>query len=294
MKKLKISKAFLRIKAPAKLNLSLNIFPKKLPSGFYPIKFLNCQVTLFDEIILLEKDKGIEVECDNKQVPKGKANLAYKAAKTLQDKLAKKRGIKIFLKKRIPIAAGLGGGSADAAATLLGLNKLWNLKLTKNELLKIGDKIGKDVCYSLIGGLAEVSGSGEKIKRLLFAMPKLPVVIVTPEKSKPSTAWAYQNVDIKKIGRNEDKLKKLIAAIKKKNLPAIAKNLHNDFEYSIPKAYNEVSKIKKLMVTTGCLGTILAGSGFSVFGVYKNEQTAKKAYQFLKHKFNQVFLTKIL
>jgi len=285
----------LKILAPAKINLNINIFPKKLKNGLFPVKMLMSQLELSDEIILEEKEDGLEVKCFNNQVPKGKENLVFQAAKILKEKFKIKKGIKIILKKKIPIKAGLGGGSSDAAATILGLKKIWNLQLTKEELINLASKIGKDVCYSVLGGTALITNVQENVKKLPFLMPKLPVIVITPFFTKPSTAWAYQNLDLKRIGKNEKKLDRLISAIQERNLKKIGQNLHNDFEYSIGKKFPEILKIKKALLKNEAEGAILAGAGLSVFGIYEDKKKAKNAFEKLKDQYSQyqVFLTRI-
>lgn len=279
----------IRIKAPAKLNLNLHVFPLIAEESYHFIKSLNCSLTLCDEIVLEEKDKGIEIICSHSQVPSSKENLCYQA--TLQFKNYSQKGVKMKIIKNIPISAGLGGGSSDAAAVLRGLNKFWGLGLSEKVLLEMAQKIGMDVCYCLIGGVCLVSGFGEKIKKLNLKMPKIPVVIVVPQKQKPSTAWAYRNLDSKRIGKNESKLERLIQAIKVKNIEGIAKNLHNDFGYSIAKIYPEVSLAKRELLKSGSLKAMFCGSGFSVFGIFADEMSARKAYDKLKKKFENIFLT---
>lgn len=284
----------LKILAPAKIDLNIHLNPCQLPSGLFPVKMLKCQAELSDEIVLQEREREIKVEVDTSQVPKGQENLIFRAAKLLKEKFEIKKGVKIILKKKIPVKVGLGGGSADAAATLLGLNKLWGLKLNQSQLLKLAAKIGKDVCYSVIGGTALMAGQQENVKKLPFSLPKLPMVIVVPGATKPSTEWAYQNVDLKRIGAHEEKLERLIFAIKKNDLVGLGQNLHNDFEYSVGKKFPEIWVIEDSLLKSGALGAILAGAGLSVLGVYQDEKTARLACEKLKNQYHQVFLTRIL
>lgn len=274
----------MKIKAPAKLNLSLNIFPKKRTDGLYPVKFLNCQLELADEIEIQSSNKSQVVSSPKLDE---KSNLVYRAIHLLP----KKKGVKIHIKKKIPIKAGLGGGSSDAAAVLNYLNRAWRLNLASGQLLKISQKLGMDVCYCLIGGLCLVEGAGEKIKKLEFSLLKLAIIIIVPQETKPSTAWAYQSLDLKKIGQNEEKLTKLIQGIKAKNIQKMAESLHNDFEYSISTAYPIVARIKKELLKTGALNAMLCGSGLAVFGIYENKKIAHEAYNELERQYQEVFLT---
>lgn len=279
----------MKIKAPAKLNLSLNIFPQKRVDGLYRVKFLNCQLELADEIEF-KPSEGVEVVCAHPELKEEKDNLVYQAVYLLPNK----RGVKIFLRKRIPIRSGLGGGSSDAAAVINYLNRVWRLKLSPEELLEIGKNLGMDVVYCLIGGLCLVRGAGEKVRKLDFPLPKIPLIIVIPEVAKPSTKWAYQNLDLKKIGQKREKLGRLLEAIKKRDIKEIGKNLHNDFEYSINKKFPIIEKIKNDLKNQGALQAMLCGSGLSVMGIFENKMVAREAYNKLKKKFEKVFLTETI
>lgn len=282
------------VSAPAKLNFNLRLLPQKLVNDYYEVRFLNHQAVLSDEITLEAIPRGITLLCDDKKTPLGEKNLAYQTAKAIQEKFPDRGGIKIILEKKIPVASGLGGGSADAAAVINGLDKLWELNLQEKEKLEIAQNLGMDVCYCVIGGTCLVTGGGEKIKKLSSQMPPMSILIVSPDFNKPSTAWAYQQIDPERIGRNLLKLDSLIVAIKEKNIVAIAKNLYNDFEEPIFTAYPEVKKIKEKMLKTGALGALLAGSGLSVFGIYQEENAAQKAAEFFRTDYQKVFVTETL
>lgn len=275
----------MKIKAPAKLNLSLNIFPQKRIDGLYRVKFLNCQLKLADEIEIQPSNKKIEVICSPKL--NQKSNLVFKAIRLLVNP----KDILIKIKKNIPIKAGFAGGSADAAAVLNYLNQAWGLNLSPIQLAIIGQNLGMDVVYCLKGGLCLIEGVGEKVRRLNLSLPRLPILIINQAEQKPSSGWAYQNLDLPKIGRHEDKLEKLIQAIKEKNIQKISANLHNDFEYSVPKAYPAVKQIKKELLDNGALNAMLCGSGLAVFGIYENKKLAVSAYNKLKKQYRQIFLT---
>lgn len=283
------------VHAPAKLNLNLHIFPKEKPTDYFPVRFINCQIDLFDEIVLERQKNKIEVFCDDKEVPLGEENLCFKAASILKKKIRDDMfGVRIFIKKKIPIKSGLGGGSVDGAQTLKGLIQLWNLKLTPKDIFKLALNLGTDVYYCLVGGVCEVGGIGEKVRKLNMIMPKIPVVVVTPEEKKPSTRWTYKNLDLTKIGKHSYKVEKLVEAIKANEIEKIAKNLHNDFEYSITKFYPIVNLIEQELLKSGALTAMLCGSGLSVFGIYKDKILAQKALNKLKGRFKKVILSQTL
>ena len=182
----------MKVKAYAKLNLNLHLLPKKMASGLYPVKFINCQINLFD---ILEIKKG-------KEFPLEEDNLIHKAAKLLGV------GAEVKLQKNIPMLGGLAGGSSDGAETLKALIKLYKLKVNDTQLNKYADKLGKDVCYCIKGGLCEVGGDGTKIKKLSYKLPRLYLTIIYPKDIKPSTGFMYQSLDKNKLGLNLDKLKR--------------------------------------------------------------------------------------
>lgn len=291
------------VKTPAKINLNLHVFPKINKNRLHEVKLVNCQINLFDEISLINQTKKIEVSCQHENICqcakndfcRGQKNLIIKTGEILKKYYGRPDlGAEIFVKKHIPPGIGLGGGSANAAAVLQALNKLWKLKLKQNKLLKLAPKLGSDVAYCLVGGLCLVEDTGEKIKKLGFSMPKMWLVIIAPEKEKPSTSWAYKNLDVNKIGKNKNQTTKLIRAIKQNKIKAIVNNLHNDFETLIFKSFPLCFKIKKDFLKMGALNVILAGAGLGMIGFFKNKNEAKKAFAKLEKKYKKAFLCQTL
>lgn len=281
-------------KAFAKLNFNLHVLPKLLPNGYHQIKCLNLEADLNDIIALTEIPKGIILTCDDPNLAVDETNLAYRAADLIIKKFHPQCGTKIILKKRIPVAGGLGGGSADGAAVILSLNKLWNLDLSDQKKIDLAKKLGLDVCYSVIGGVCKISGAGEIVEPLNFSFPGINMIIVSPEAQKPSTAWAYKLLDQSRVGQNLDKLDKIIKALKEKNLQGITDNLHNDFELPIIREFPEIAKIKDKMRENKALNTLLAGSGLSVFGIFDTEKSAKTAFENLKKEYPKTFICKTI
>ena len=165
------------------------------------------------------------------------------------------------------------------------------LKISNKKYFEFADKLGRDVFYNLIGGLCEVKGDGNIVKKLNFNLPRLWLVIIIPNQVKSSTEYMYKNIDLEKVGENMDKITKLKTAIKNKNIEEIFKNLHNDFEFSVEKLFPIVVKIKDDLLLNNAKKTILAGSGISVVGFYKSKIDAKKAYDKLKNVYNNILLT---
>lgn len=278
------------LKAPAKINLGLSIL-KKLSSGYHEVKFIFQQVSLFDRIHLQEIEQDeIKVYCNDKTVPLNEVNTVYQAALLLKKVIKIKKGVVIKIDKKIPVAAGLGGGSSDAAQTLIGLNKIWNLGLNTQELIKFGLKIGMDVAYQLVGGTKLATHLGEKIQSLPKT-PKMNLLLSNPNQAV-STKWAYTHVDYSQIGQKQ--FKEMIKAIKEGNIKKIAQNLHNDFEFWVPNFYPAVLKIKKLMLKNGALGATMSGSGPTVFGIFEKKSVALKAYAVLKKDFPKTYLVQNL
>jgi 4-diphosphocytidyl-2-C-methyl-D-erythritol kinase len=258
------------LKAHAKLNLSLNILPEIGNDGYYRVKFLNTGISIFDAVNIQRLDKKViqinEMRIDNKK------NIAYKAAELMFENYDLPGGVSIDIKKSIPSRAGLGGGSTDAAAVINGLSTLFNLNLSNDQLLSIAKKIGMDVCYCVIGGLCEIGGVGEKVNRLPLEPPDLHLLVATPPVKKPSTSWAYSLIKQGETGRCTKKMDRLIRAVRNKDPDGIASNIHNDFEKSVQKNFPITADLKTSMIENGAMNAILAGSGLSVFGIFKKEQ----------------------
>jgi 4-diphosphocytidyl-2-C-methyl-D-erythritol kinase len=264
--------------AYAKLNLSLDVI-KKLPSNYHEIDFVMQEIGLHDIIKLKKIDKGIRIK-SNLDICPVKENTAYKAAKIIIEKFNITSGVKITIEKNIPLTAGLGGGSSDAAAVIKGMNKLFEIKMSEKEKIEIASEIGMDVPFFIIGGTAHVTGMGEKINRI-YPLPKNIYFVLAKPNFNVSTKYAYENLDYEKTGK-QLKTNTMISIIKEKDINKIANNLHNDFEYSICKQYPLINEIKKKMIDNGALNALMSGSGSSVFGVTKNKNITKEVYYSLK------------
>ncbi|HEB31372.1 MAG TPA: 4-(cytidine 5'-diphospho)-2-C-methyl-D-erythritol kinase [Spirochaetes bacterium] len=258
------------LKAHAKLNLSLNILPELGKGGYYRVKFLNTGISIFDSVTIHRLKRQIvrinEIRIDNEE------NIAYRAAKLMFDKFDLPGGVSIDITKSIPARAGLGGGSTDAAAVINGFSTLFDLRLGNAERLALARKIGMDVCYCVTGGLCEIGGVGETVKRLPLKPPDLHLLIATPHVKKPSTSWAYSTIKSGETGKYTEKMDNLIRAIREKNPYKIVSNIHNDFEKPVQRDYPVTGDLKKLMIENGAMNALLAGSGLSVFGIFKKEQ----------------------
>ena len=274
------------LKAPAKINLFLDIVGT-LPNGYHEIKSVMQTVDLFDYVKVQKSDK-ISVKCDKLNLEEEK-NIAYKAAKLFFDTAKIDSGAEIVIDKRIPMQAGMAGGSADAAAVLSGLNKIFEEPFSLEELCEIGAKCGADVPFSIIGGTMMAEGIGEK----LSPIPEFPdcwLVIVKPEISM-STPESYKYYDEHGLSSLEHpSADSFISAIEENELSAISGNLYNVLEHTVEDPV--IGNIKNEMLSFGALGSMMTGSGTAVFGIFDSVQTAVKAKNALSEKFGSVFLSR--
>jgi 4-diphosphocytidyl-2-C-methyl-D-erythritol kinase len=256
-------------KAFAKLNLNLHILPDLLPNGFHEVHFLNCEIDLHDDLSFEFQSREIEVISDVALQVEKEQNLIYKAAMALKKKIGDNAlGAKIILQKNIPIKAGLGGGSSDAAATLRGLTQLWRVTLNDQNLLEIAEKIGKDVPYSLQGGLCEVKGDGNQIIPLSYILPELWLIIIFPPEEKPSTGWMYSQLDHTQIGKNLQVVEEMKTALKSSDKSKFLHTIFNDFEVMVYEKFPRVQDVKDDLNIAGAEKVLLAGSGLSVVGFF--------------------------
>jgi len=273
----------INLKAYAKLNLSLNLLPERGNNGFFKVYFINTQVSLYD-IITLKTLPINEIKINEDKIKKND-NIAFKAAKLIYKIYKIKNGIYIDILKNIPIKAGLGGGSSDAAAVINGLDMLHNLNIGKDEKIKLAKRLGMDVCYCIIGGLCNIKGIGDTIESIPYKIPELNILLAIPHLKKSSTGWAYSIINENQIGKKIKMFYKLIDGIKTQNLAKIVCNLHNDFEEPINHYYPFTKLLRKCMIENGALNAMLAGSGLSVFGVFKDKKQIHRAKESLEDTF---------
>jgi 4-diphosphocytidyl-2-C-methyl-D-erythritol kinase len=260
------------LKAPAKINLFLEITGKR-PDGYHDIESIMQTVSLYDEISAEETRNGeISVECDDNNIPSGSGNIAYKAAKALKERFGIQKGVKIRIKKEIPLGAGLGGGSSDAGAVIKALLRVWNIKSSKEELEKIAAKIGADVAFFLTCGTALCKGIGE-IVTPLKSIRKMPLVLVNPRFGVP-TAAVYKKVKFPLTNqRRINKIKTLIESGSFNGDNASGACFNRLEEFVFPD-YPEIEKIRNLLAQLGCAG-IMSGSGATVFGIFGSQSQSE-------------------
>jgi len=286
----------IKVAAYAKFDLAIHIEPKKKADGYYPVHYIDCQLSLADKLSFEPKDRDIEIVCDHPEVPKGRDNFIWKVADLLRSKINKnKLAAKITLTKNIPIKAGFGGGSSDAAATLVGLCKLWKIKLTDNLAENLAKDLGKDFYYSIYGRVSEVIGDGKdyKVVPIGACLPQFWLVILVPKEDKPSTGWIYEYLKAKNIGHSFGKIAKLKEAILKHNKTGILANLSNDFEKDVSSYFPVIDDMKENLNRLGALSAIMAGAGLSVVGFFDSQKKAQSAKESLEQKYRQVLVTNI-
>lgn len=267
------------LKALAKINLGLDVTGKR-EDGYHEVRMIMQTIHLYDRVeIKKTKSPAIRVETNLYYLPVNEDNLVYRAAKLMKDEFKIKEGVRIVLQKFIPVAAGLAGGSSDAAAVLVGMNRIFQLGLKQDRLMEIGLKLGADVPFCIMRGTALAEGIGEVLTPLP-PMPKCPVLIAKPGVSV-STKFVYENLRINEYTKHPD-IDKIAEAIKKKNLKDVASGMGNILEtVTIPK-YPVIDEIKSMMIENGALNAMMSGSGPTVFGLFQGEKDVRRAYDALK------------
>lgn len=280
----------LLVKAPAKINLSLDVLHKR-PDGYHEVEMIMTTIDLADrlELSLLDKNE-IQIVSHNRFVPDDDRNLAYQAAQLLKDRFNVKQGVMIAIEKTIPVAAGLAGGSSDAAAALRGLNKLWNLGLSLDELASLGSEIGSDVSFCVYGGTALATGRGEIVSQL--PVPPTCWVILAKPFIGVSTADVYRRLDLTKM--KHPHTDGMIEAIKKKNYAQVCENVGNVLEEVTLNLYPEVAQIKEQMKRFGADAVLMSGSGPTVFSLVQHDSRMHRIYNGLRGFCDQVFAVRIL
>jgi len=278
------------VKAYAKVNLGLDVI-KRLPNGYHQVKMIMQTVGIWDELTLERAEEGIVLTTDSCGIPTDGSNLICKAARLMKDKYGIREGVRIHLRKNIPVAAGMAGGSTDAAAAMRGMNSLFGLGVGQEELMEEAVSIGADVPYCLMGGTALAEGIGERLTELP-PVPELPLLVAKPE-INVSTKFVYEHLDAAGIASHPD-IDAMAEAIRKQDITGIVTNMGNVLETVTVPAYPVINEIKLRMYKLGAEGSLMSGSGPTVFGVFRDEESAMCAYEKMKQEglAKQVFLTR--
>ena len=286
MKKIKMT-------APAKLNICLEVV-KKYDNGFHEIRSIMLKSqNLYDDVVVEfdENSEDIVIECDNPEVPTDEKNICWKIAQKYFEKIDKKIGVKIIVAKKIPMLAGLGGGSSDGASVLLALNEYFEGILSIDELIKIASEVGKDIPFFLQDALAAyVSGAGEKVESI-FNFPTIPILVVNP-KEEISTPWAYGELDKRQWFMDDSERKNLALAMKKNHhiLDDIVKYVYNDFSFVAQEQCPAIGEIQNAMKAFGARAVSISGKGPTVFGVFESIEDLKRIKKNLQKYYPDFFI----
>jgi 4-diphosphocytidyl-2-C-methyl-D-erythritol kinase len=283
----------LTLLAPAKINLHLEILGDR-SDGYHELVMIMQTLDLSDRVRLQRTNhRGITIDCDHPAVPKDQKNLAYKAAALLQSKFQIAQGVNIAIDKFIPVEAGLAGGSTDGAAVLVGLNQLWELGLTSNELEILGAQLGSDVPFCVRGGTAIATGRGEQLDSITDLSEPF-VLLAKYNHISVSTPWAYQTyrqhyhgqylsgLDAIQARTHQVHAGDLVQAIEAQNIAAIGGHLYNDLEKVVLPAYPAVQALRDVMANLSPLGAMMSGSGPTIFGLFPTKTSALEAEMQLK------------
>ncbi len=304
----------MKLKSYAKINLTLKIDGLR-PDGFHELESIMQNVSLFDEISLMPLEKGIEISCSDPLIPSDERNICYKAARLIQDKNKIKTGVRIHIIKNIPSEAGLGGGSSNAAAVLAGLNRMWKLELSKQQLMEYAAELGSDVAFFIVGGTALCRGRGEQVQSIKYKVKNGEKFVLIKPEVAVSTKWAYEEWDRQQaeaerpqaVGRRRkaegDRQKRVdgqktdYECIGGKDSalicdPVMAKawpEYFNDFQSVVVTKHPEIQTSVDDLIKAGCDFAQMSGSGSAVFGIVSKE-SAETVLQMIKASYKKAFL----
>ena len=280
----------IRLKARAKINLGLDVLRKR-EDGYHDVRMVMQTIGIYDRLIITRiPEEDIRIKSNLFFLPVNENNLIYKAAKLLKDRFGFAGGVEIDLNKFIPVSAGLAGGSTDAASTLFGINRLFDLGLSTKDLMELGVSIGADVPYCVMRGTALAEGIGEK----LTALPPLPRcwILIAKPPINVSTKLVYESLDMNGVDRHPD-MDGLIDAIERQDINGVCSLMGNVLENVTVPLYPVIESIKNDMMDNGAINAMMSGSGPTVFGIFPDEETILKCQAFLKKKgeARQVYIT---
>lgn len=280
----------IRLKALAKINLGLDVLRRR-EDGYHEVRMIMQTLRMYDRITLRKmKEPGIQLKTNLFYVPENENNLAYRAAKILSDEFELEQGVFIDLQKFIPVAAGMAGGSSDAAAVLYGMNRMFRLKLSKRQLMERGVAIGADVPYCIMRGTVLAEGIGEELTPLP-PMPACKVLVAKPPVSV-STKFVYEHLELDKVDRHPQ-IDCIMDGLREGDLHKVAANMGNILENVTVPHYPVIAEIREEMMRLGALNAMMSGSGPTVFGLFEDEELAEHACQKLREGSlaKQVYLT---
>lgn len=275
------------LSASGKINLTLDVLNKR-PDGYHNVEMVMQSISLCDEIVLTETSGEITVKSNSPFVPEDMRNIAMRAAHLVKDTFGISKGIDIKIVKNIPIAAGLAGGSTDCAAVLIGLNKLWDLNLTQDQLIKMGAALGADVPFCIVGGTSIARGIGEELT-VLPPVKDMWFVLVKPD-VYVSTADVYRDLELDKI-KHRPNLKGVIKALHERDYKSLENHMRNVMESVTIRYYPIIGDIKRQLLKQGAAVSLMTGSGPTVYGIFESYSKAQKAYENLQERFSNIYIT---
>lgn len=279
----------MKVRAYAKVNLALDVVRKR-EDGYHDLEMIMAPITLHDLIYINVIDEGIEIESNSKIVPTDQRNIMYKVAQLMQERYGLKKGVKIFVYKHIPTQAGLAGGSADGAAVIKAMNKLFHLNLSYEEMAALGKEVGADIPFCIYEKTAFVEGVGEKLQ--FIDEPFEAYLLLVKPKKGVSTQKAFTSLDLSKV-KHQD-CRKMKKGIEMNDYQAVIDNLQNTLELPSIKMVPQIKEIKEEMMKLGFDGALMSGSGSCVFGITRNQEIMNKGYEFFRKRYFFVRKSKIL
>lgn len=278
----------IELKSRAKINLSIDVLGKR-EDGYHLVKMIMQTIDLYDIIKIKElSTNDIIIKSNSSDIPLNNDNIVYKAINLLKDKFNINKGAEVFIQKNIPVAAGMAGGSSNAAAVLVGLNEIWGLNLSEGELQELGFKLGADVPFCISGRPAIAQGVGEKLS-YIKGLPKNVNILICKPEIFVSTKEVYEGLELNNlINRPNNKL--LLELLEKEDIQGVSKNMSNVLEGVTSKMHLEIQEIKNIMLECDALGAMMSGSGPTVFGLFENIEDALKGKERLLQQYSQVYI----
>lgn len=278
------------LKSRAKINLSIDVLGKR-QDGYHIVEMIMQTIDLYDNLKITQiEEDSIKIKSNSQDIPLNQDNIVYKAANILKEKFNIKKGIEISIQKNIPVAAGMAGGSSNAAAVLVGLNRIWDLGLNQLELKDIALQLGADVPFCITGGSSLAQGIGEELTDIHGLNENIHILICKPN-IFVSTKEVYQSLDMNEIKKRPDN-QKLIDALQVNDVKYVSENMVNVLEEVTSSKYNEINQIERIIMDNKALGSMMSGSGPTVFGLFDNKEYAIRAKEELLQNYNQVYLVK--
>lgn len=278
----------IELKSRAKINLSIDVLGKR-DDGYHLVEMIMQTIDLYDVIKIKQLDTNdVVIKSNSSHIPLDNDNIVYKAIELLRQRFNINKGIEVFIEKNIPVAAGMAGGSSNAAAVLVGLNKLWKLNLTEQGLQELGLKLGADVPYCISGKTALAEGIGEKLS-YIKGLPKNISILICKPNLFVSTKDVYQGLDLNNIVKRPNN-KFLIECLEKEDIDSLSKNMSNVLENVTSKMHKEINEIEEIMMANSALGSMMSGSGPTVFGLFDKYDNALKCKDILLQQYSQVYV----